>query len=100
MNRRFKRRILGKRFRNPEEMNQYKSYGSGVRWRKLRLVKLHKNPICENPFSIPDHLEAGQEVHHLKPVRQHPELAFDLQNLQTLCIPCHHRIHNGASIPK
>lgn len=31
------------------------------------------------------------EVDHVKPVRTHPELAFDLANLQTLCTPCHAR---------
>lgn len=29
------------------------------------------------------------EVDHIKPLRSHPELAFDLANLQTLCIRCH-----------
>ncbi|WP_417709774.1 HNH endonuclease [Roseibium aggregatum] len=29
------------------------------------------------------------EVDHIKPVRSHPELAFDLTNLQSLCGRCH-----------
>lgn len=31
------------------------------------------------------------EVDHVKPVRDAPELAFDLTNLQTLCASCHTR---------
>lgn len=31
------------------------------------------------------------EVDHIKPVRTHPELSFDLTNLQTLCPGCHSR---------
>ncbi|MEL7488893.1 MAG: HNH endonuclease signature motif containing protein [Pseudomonadota bacterium] len=31
------------------------------------------------------------EVDHIKPVRTHPELSFDLDNLQTLCPSCHTR---------
>lgn len=31
------------------------------------------------------------EVDHIKPVRTHPELAFDLANLQSLCPTCHSR---------
>lgn len=31
------------------------------------------------------------EVDHVHPVRTHPELAFDLSNLQTLCPACHAR---------
>lgn len=29
------------------------------------------------------------EVHHVKPVRTHPELAFELVNLRSLCPSCH-----------
>lgn len=29
------------------------------------------------------------ECHHVKPVRTHPELVFDLSNLLTLCRDCH-----------
>lgn len=32
---------------------------------------------------------ARLDVDHIKPIRTHPELAFDLGNLQTLCIRCH-----------
>lgn len=31
------------------------------------------------------------EVDHIKPVRTHPELAYVLDNLQTLCTSCHTR---------
>lgn len=31
------------------------------------------------------------EVDHVKPIRTHPELAYELGNLQTLCGPCHSR---------
>lgn len=29
------------------------------------------------------------EVDHIKPIKTHPELAYDLENLQTLCVSCH-----------
>ncbi|HWQ26046.1 MAG TPA: FAD-dependent thymidylate synthase [Chlorobaculum sp.] len=32
-------------------------------------------------------------VHHIKPVSEHPEFAFDMDNLTTLCENCHHEIH-------
>jgi 5-methylcytosine-specific restriction endonuclease McrA len=32
------------------------------------------------------------EVHHMKRVKDHPELAYDLKNLTTLCGRCHARI--------
>jgi 5-methylcytosine-specific restriction protein A len=32
------------------------------------------------------------EVHHIKRVKNHPELAYDLSNLKTLCGKCHARV--------
>lgn len=31
------------------------------------------------------------EVDHIKPVRTHPELSYELTNLQSLCRKCHSR---------
>jgi 5-methylcytosine-specific restriction endonuclease McrA len=42
------------------------------------------------------------EIDHVEPVRTHPELAFDLANLQALCVACHSRktrIECGFSPP-
>jgi 5-methylcytosine-specific restriction enzyme A len=42
------------------------------------------------------------EVHHKLSVRTHPELAYDLQNLQLLCAGCHARktrIELGQPMP-
>ncbi|WP_218037266.1 HNH endonuclease [Reyranella soli] len=56
------------------------------RWRALRLQALRRDGWrcvqCGKP---------GREVDHIKPVRSHPELAFVLDNLQTLDARCHTR---------
>jgi 5-methylcytosine-specific restriction enzyme A len=59
--------------------------GSSRAMRKLRTTKLDNNPKCEWP-------ECGRpaaQVDHIKPVAQHPELALDWDNLQSLCRPHH-----------
>lgn len=55
------------------------------RWPALRLAtKRRDNFQCVKCGG------AGRlEVDHIKPVRDAPELAFDLDNLQTLCVRCH-----------
>lgn len=55
------------------------------RWPALRLAAKRRDGwrcvLC---------LSRGRlEVDHIKPVRDHPELAFDLDNLQSLCGHCH-----------
>ena len=33
-------------------------------------------------------------VHHKKEIEYHPELALELDNLETVCLRCHNRIHD------
>ncbi len=35
----------------------------------------------------------AQTVHHIKELREHPELSLTLENLVSLCNPCHNRRH-------
>ena len=58
------------------------------RWRKLRLVQLSKEPLCQycaehgrtTPATLVDHIER---------VRDARGRAFDPTNLQSLCASCH-----------
>lgn len=38
-------------------------------------------------------IRCAQEVHHIKELREHPELALDDNNLISLCIECHNIRH-------
>ncbi|MEM6550407.1 MAG: HNH endonuclease signature motif containing protein [Pseudomonadota bacterium] len=57
----------------------------GPRWTALRLVALRRDGWRCVQCSARGRLE----VDHIKPVRSHPELSFDLDNLQCLCPSCH-----------
>lgn len=35
----------------------------------------------------------AQCVHHIKHLKDHPELALDINNLQSLCNACHNIMH-------
>lgn len=71
-------------------MRRYHRHSAAViksrRWKALRLQALRRDnwrcAQCGKP---------GREVDHIKPVRSHPELAFVLENLQTLDARCHSR---------
>jgi 5-methylcytosine-specific restriction enzyme A len=57
-------------------------------WRAMREVKLAVDPLCQ------EHLKKGFDmaatmVHHIKPVETHPELRLVMENLESLCNPCH-----------
>lgn len=36
---------------------------------------------------------AATTAHHIHPIDQHPDLAYDLDNGQALCAACHNRKH-------
>lgn len=55
------------------------------RWKALRLVALRRDGFRCVECRAPGRLE----VDHIRPVREAPELAFELSNLQSLCARCH-----------
>lgn len=70
---------LAKRYNRPSA-----AVGKSKRWPALRLQALRRDGWtcvqCGDP---------GREVDHVLPVRTHPELGFELSNLQVLCGGCH-----------
>lgn len=69
-----------------------------ARWKRLRLVKLRDNPLCEicEKKGI---TKMADDVHHIQSFMSvdDPEarkaLAFDYDNLMSLCDECHSEIH-------
>lgn len=71
-------------------LKTYKRHSAAVtssrRWKALRLQALRRDRWrcvqCGEP---------GREVDHIEPVRERPDLAWELSNLQTLDGRCHAR---------
>ena len=67
-------------------------------WKELRVRKLRTNPLCE-VCAERGLVVAASQVHHVRPIEDTTSLdemrarAFDWNNLQSLCIPCHAAIH-------
>jgi len=61
---------------------------TGQRWTNLRNKWMRSFPSC-NRCGMP-----GDEVHHVIPRAQRPDLMYDLPNLETLCRACH-LAHHG-----
>ena len=76
------------------------------KWEKLRQVALTRdNRECQEckrqgRVTVDSKKVEGEKkkvrmnVHHIKELEEHPELALDLDNLETLCLKCHNQIHN------
>ncbi|SUK02787.1 HNH endonuclease [Staphylococcus aureus] len=62
-------------------------------WNRLRMkAYLRDNRECQH-CKREDKVVKGQNVHHIKPIDQRPDLALDINNLITLCIDCHNKVH-------
>ncbi len=88
----FKPQGRGKiRTRNPYEeragRKADKRFYASAAWIRLRDYKLQCDPLCQER----DCREVASHVHHVKPRKQFPELALDLDNLKSLCQSCHNK---------
>ena len=76
------------------------------RWRELRIAYLRQHPLCERCIregkaaGVPEgYITPAIDVHHRVPVetaktlQEMERLAYDWNNLEALCIPCHSRTH-------
>jgi 5-methylcytosine-specific restriction protein A len=86
------RTALGKEYeerrrRNPALALAQKLRGS-ARWRKVRALKLSRDPLCQD---CEEHgvVTAAQQVHHVEPLAERPDLAYVLENTRSLCTTCH-----------
>lgn len=59
-------------------------------WQRLRAEQLRREPLCRYCKEMGE-VTAAMIVDHIKPHRGERDLAFDPDNLQSLCKPCHDR---------
>ncbi|XOT28936.1 HNH endonuclease [Bacillus subtilis subsp. subtilis] len=75
--------------RDPEARAFYKSKA----WTECRALALTRDHgLCQDCLKERK-ITKAQTVHHIKELRDHPELALTLENLVSLCNPCHNRRH-------
>ena len=79
----------------------YQHLLNSKRWKQLRQWKLEQNPLCEL-CEREGKVVSAIDVHHKVPVEsartpdEMERLAFDPNNLQSLCINCHAKVHREA----
>lgn len=90
-------------FMTPEILAELKKWIANDEAKKLYKTKVWRNtvrklilrrdrnargiPTCQTCF------RKGNTVHHKKTVKEYPELALRLSNLETICYSCHNKEH-------
>lgn len=64
------------------------AYRRTQRWVDVRAQVLRREPLCRRCRSM-GRVRAAEQVDHVVPLRFDPSRAYDLDNLQPLCVPCH-----------
>ena len=63
-------------------------------WKQLRLERLAKdNYLCQRCLKR-KRIVPATTVHHIKPVKDYPELALVMDNLISLCNTCHGQVED------
>ena len=76
------------------------TYYQDKRWKIVREEKLRLNPVCEQ-CEAAGRTRSAEEVHHMIPFMSaksamyRDRLAFDIDNLESLCIECHKQQHHS-----
>lgn len=88
-----------KRHRTPDKRKkEAQAIYNTVRWKKLRAWKLMQDPLCQDCLEE-DKTVPAAEVHHVilwqrgRGRWNRIRLAYDSDNLRSLCLDCHHRKH-------
>lgn len=73
-------------------------------WRRIRVQALQRDHYLCQACLKNNRFTKATEVHHIKELEDHPELALDLDNLQSLCWDCHEKTKDhrrcSVEIPK
>jgi len=79
----------------------YQKIYNTPRWKRLRKYKVTENPVCE-VCAAKGLTEPVKEVHHKIPFDINDidyDLAYDYDNLISLCIACHKEAHEKLHQP-
>jgi len=83
-----------KRWRREQEANRPSASkrGYGKDWQRLRNWFIQRHPVCEI-CKKEGRLTPAEVVHHIKSVKERPDLRLEQENLQALCFDCHEKVH-------
>lgn len=76
----------------------HKNVYNTSRWRKLRMLYLSENPLCEECLrnsvkKLAEHIHHKTEISTGNNDSEMIQLAFDINNLESLCSECHKKEH-------
>ena len=87
-----------RKYTNNEKRKARQKIYNSTKWKALRIAKLQEQPLCEECLKS-DKITSAEHVHHIQSfMKCNSEiellaLAYDYNNLMSLCAECHNRLH-------
>ena len=76
--------------RNDPALAMAKKIRDSANWQKVRALHRQLQPLCCDPLRLhPGIPQPNQNSHHIIPLGEAPDLAYDLGNLGPTCTRCH-----------
>jgi 5-methylcytosine-specific restriction endonuclease McrA len=72
--------------------DKHQKFYQSKEWKKLRLVKLNMNPVCEICEASSGLTVVATVVNHRTSLTLRFDLRLSVENLESLCVWCHNRI--------
>ncbi len=73
---------------------EYSKFYSTIEWKRLRNLKLQMNPLCER-CEKQGRTTIATIVHHIEEIREGGDRLPTLEELESICKPCHSKHHGG-----
>lgn len=87
------RRETQRHYDQHKRNRQAVAFYNSAAWQRARAAALTRdNHLCQ-PCLRRKHLTPATTVHHIKSLEEAPELALDLDNLESICESCHNKEH-------
>ena len=94
------------RCKNQQQAKDKATIYNSREWKELRRAKLKAQPLCEKCIADGEasgirggYIRSARCVHHIVPIEtaktmeEMKRLAYNPANLMSLCLECHHKIH-------
>lgn len=92
------KRISNRNYDKHKRNQDSKRFYNSKEWIKCREVVLIRDRyLCRKCFKN-NKITTADVVHHIKELKDYPELALTLSNLESLCHACHNQIHGKDKV--
>lgn len=83
-------------YRQSPGRKEVEAFYNSKEWRRHSRAYRSEHPLCE-PCQREGRVTAAQQVHHKEEISKRPDLAYEWDNLESVCIQCHNEMRKRST---